>query len=110
MRTSTNEAFLLLEGWKAEDKALQVVAALTEGTALGARFNAVISSVSKSEESLILRADVQGELTEVPFDLSGAVFEYVEPREIAGPGTEGLLCFLKADLPDGGAIMFLVPR
>ena len=38
MRTSTNEVFLLLEGWKAEDKALQVVAALTEGTALGARF------------------------------------------------------------------------
>lgn len=103
MRTSTKEAFLLLEDWKAEGKILHVVAAP------GGRFSAVVSSVSRSKERVILR-NVLGERDEVPFNLSGAVFEYAEPGVAVGPGIEKWHSFLKADLLEGGMIMFLVPR
>jgi len=57
MRTSTKEAFSLFESWASEAQSLFVVGPLKEGLEVGTKFKAVISKVSSSEESIILRAE-----------------------------------------------------
>jgi hypothetical protein len=110
MRTSTKEAFSLFESWASEAQSLFVVAALKEGLGVGTKFKAVISKVSISEGSVILRTEMPDGPVDIPIPLSDAVFEYEDSRAIVGPGAEHLSCFLQARLLGGGTIMFLVRR
>jgi hypothetical protein len=113
MRTSTNEAFLLLEGWQKETKTLYVVAALKEGTSPGHRFRALISKVSRLPETVVLLAETPTSAEEVSIDLKGCLFDYFEPGApgvIVEPESEKWQCFLKADLKNGGMIIFSVLR
>jgi hypothetical protein len=108
MRTYTKEAFSLFESWASEAQSLFVVAVLKEGLGVGTKFKAVISKVSISEESVILRTEMPDGPVDIPIPLSDAVFEYEDSRAMVGPAAENLSCFLQARLLDGGTIMFLV--
>jgi hypothetical protein len=111
MQASTDEAFLLLGGWRLNGTPLRLIAVLQEGRVIGQRFDGFLLAANKNSGVVkvqVARPDGASE-TEV-FDLADASFDYFElGRDVVVHG-EDWLCFLKVSLFSGGMMLIGVPR
>ena len=111
MQTSTDEAFLLLEGWRSNSTPLRIISVLQEGRVIGQQFDGFLLAAIKNSgvvEFLVTLPD--GSSDTERFDLADASFDYFEPgRDVVVQGGDWL-CFLKVSLFPGGMILIGVPR
>jgi len=111
MHASTDEAFLLLGGWRSNSTPLRIISVLQEGRVVGQRFDGFLLAANRNSGVLKFAVTLPDGGTETEeFDLVGASFDYFEPgRDVVVQGGDWL-CFLKVSLFLGEMILIGVPR
>src|ERR1700747_401639 len=111
MKTSHDEAFLLLEGWRSNSTPLRIISVLQEGREIGQQLDGFLLAAIKNSgvvEFLVTLPD-GGSDTE-RFARADASFDYYGAGRDVVVQREDWLFILKVSLFPGGMILIGVPR